>query len=206
MPQTPPDLSAYDFTDFKRRVWRMTDAEFYDYYDRVYREVGFFDYTLTNLEHFVQWIRGDFLEVGCSSGQTLRAVCAACNRCVGADICDYALEIARRGNGRRRIEYVKCDAEKELPFSDGEFDCVLCGHTLEHLRDPKAAVDELFRVSRGSVVVVIPLQGPEQRWKKTNLHIQFWPTVESFEDFCGRKAWESRVVRDGTCGVMRFRV
>ena len=51
--------------------------------------------------------------------------------------------------------YVQVDDVYDLPFKDGEFDTVLCSHTIEHVDDPEAMYRELKRVG-GSVTIVIP--------------------------------------------------
>ena len=62
----------------------------------------------------------------------------------------------------RRIEANGVEARlgdgQELPFEDGEFDCVLCFETLEHVESPQRLLEELARVCRrdGRVFVSIP--------------------------------------------------
>ena len=197
--------SDIDFTEFKKRVWEMGDEEFYEAYDDAFKNIGFFDYTLTNLEYFEDWIYGDLLEVGCSAGLVLKAIRKRCKRCVGIDVSSHALKEAVR-TLPSDIELFKADVEKPLFFPDRSFDTVLCGHTLEHLRKPSKAISEMKRVCRDRIIVLIPLQGKKQRWKKTNMHIQFWPTIESFEKFFGSNATDSLVLREGTLAIMKFEV
>ena len=45
----------------------------------------------------------------------------------------------------------------QLPFKDGEFDEVLCSHTLEHVEDPQAFWDELNRVGKRVTLILPPL-------------------------------------------------
>jgi SAM-dependent methyltransferase len=44
-----------------------------------------------------------------------------------------------------------------LPFSDRQFDSVLCSHTIEHVEDPDRFLDELRRVGEKVVLVLPPL-------------------------------------------------
>ncbi|MGC9467671.1 MAG: class I SAM-dependent methyltransferase [Anaerolineae bacterium] len=44
-----------------------------------------------------------------------------------------------------------------LPFPTGQFDNVLCSHTLEHVEDPEAFYRELRRVGRNVTIVLPPL-------------------------------------------------
>lgn len=206
--QEPPSIPAeFDATEFKRKVWSMTSKEFYKTYDDVFREVGLFDYTLTNFRFFQRWITGNFLEVGCGGGRTLRAVKTLCpvKRCIGLDTSGYASSVARTILPKG-VEVLRGDAETGLPFKDESFNTVLCGHTLEHLRYPDKAVEEIKRVSTRNrhIIILIPLQGESERWKKTNLHIQFWPTIPDFEGFFGSKVNRALNLRSGTLAIMLF--
>jgi len=44
-----------------------------------------------------------------------------------------------------------------LPFTDKQFDTVLCSHTIEHVDDPAAMFRELRRVGRSVTIVIPPL-------------------------------------------------
>lgn len=51
--------------------------------------------------------------------------------------------------------FVLLDSIEHLPFRDGEFETVLCSHTIEHVEDPERFFEELQRVG-GEVTLVIP--------------------------------------------------
>jgi len=73
--------------------------------------------------------------------------------------------------------------------SDNEFDSILLLEVLEHLEDPAAALREIFRVARHSVVVSVPNE-PLWRilnfmrgkywsdWGNTPGHINHWSRAE----------------------------
>lgn len=196
-------MSGFDYAEFKRRVRSMTDDEFYRSYDDVFRAVGLRDYTATNLDVLGPWIHGDLLDVGCAAGGFLDAVRGRCRSVAGVDVSEYALCEARKAlSGRAHL--LQADVERRLPFADGEFDVVVCGFCFEHFRRPRAAADEMIRVCRGQVIVLIPLQTKEQADLKENLHINFWPTTSEFEEWWGRKAIDALTLRNGTLGVLRF--
>ncbi|MEM0898049.1 MAG: methyltransferase domain-containing protein [Verrucomicrobiota bacterium] len=53
--------------------------------------------------------------------------------------------------------YVHVDDIYELPFRTGQFEHVLCSHTLEHVEDPEAFFQELSRVAKEVTIVLPPL-------------------------------------------------
>ena len=53
--------------------------------------------------------------------------------------------------------FVQIDNIAHLPFADGQFERVLCSHTVEHVDDPDALDRELRRVGREVVYVLPPL-------------------------------------------------
>jgi ubiquinone/menaquinone biosynthesis C-methylase UbiE len=70
------------------------------------------------------------------------------------------------------ITCVEASIER-LPFDDGQFDTVVCTHTLEHVQHLQRAVDELRRVARRRLIVVVPRQRP---YRYTfSLHVNFFP-------------------------------
>lgn len=55
------------------------------------------------------------------------------------------------------------DWEKEsIPFEDKSFDTVICLDTMEHVNDIHKSIEDLFRVSKHSVIISLP-----NCWKKT---------------------------------------
>lgn len=58
----------------------------------------------------------------------------------------------------KNIDYITIDIESpladvkadicNLPFKDNEFDVILCNHVLEHVKDDKKAMSELYRVMK----------------------------------------------------------
>ena len=51
---------------------------------------------------------------------------------------------------------VQCDLEKRLPFKDNSYDVVTALDVLEHLENPHAALKELCRVAKKSVMISLP--------------------------------------------------
>jgi 2-polyprenyl-3-methyl-5-hydroxy-6-metoxy-1,4-benzoquinol methylase len=78
---------------------------------------------------------GRVLELGCSSGYVSERLAANGNAVVGVEFDPGAAEAARAHC--ERVEMGDLEA-MELPGAPGEYDAVVCGDILEHLRDPRA--------------------------------------------------------------------
>ena len=91
------------------------------------------------------------LDIGCGTGRF--AEYASIPWMVGVDISDYLLAKARR----RMPFLIKAQAE-QLPFKDGLFDRAICSEVLEHTPDPRALLEESWRVLRegGILIVTVP--------------------------------------------------
>ncbi len=103
---------------------------------------------LARLER-VGLLRADpsILDVGAAQGQFLIACARRSLRAVGVEpsrqACAVALQLARREGAE--IDIREGSAES-LPFGDGDFDFVHANSVVEHVRDPRSAFDEAYRV------------------------------------------------------------
>jgi ubiquinone/menaquinone biosynthesis C-methylase UbiE len=85
------------------------------------------------------------------------------------------------------VQWYEANIE-QLPFGNGEFDSVICTHTLEHVRNLTKAVDELRRVAR-RMLIVVPHQRP---YKNTfDLHLNFFPYSHSLLSALGKTPAEA---------------
>ncbi|MCX8043075.1 MAG: class I SAM-dependent methyltransferase [Desulfobacterota bacterium] len=100
------------------------------------------------IPEWAQWI----LDVGCGSGDVLRALTAA-RQHLHAIGCDSSYVACIRAP-----QPVICAALPTLPFRDKSFDVVVCLEVLEHLDEEQyvAAVREVDRLARYSVVIGVP--------------------------------------------------
>ena len=83
------------------------------------------------------------LDLGCRSGAVTRHFTDG-NHVVGVDVDRVALDAA----SLLGIETVLADIEQPLPFADADFDAVVAGELLEHVRFPDNVVSEVARVLR----------------------------------------------------------
>jgi len=87
---------------------------------------------------------------------------------LGKDILDIGVYYPRRwlGDGYITVGEHEEDTKGDLlalPFHEHAFDGVICSEVLEHCVDPRAAVDELYRVLKpgGLLLVTSPMCWPE---------------------------------------------
>lgn len=89
-----------------------------------------------------------------------------------------ALDIVLPKQRNKEIKYVRGSLTK-LPFENDTFDTVICTHALEHIKYVKEAVEELRRVCKERLIIVIPRQ---REYRYTfDLHINFYPYLYCVE-------------------------
>lgn len=106
--------------------------------------------------------RGRVLDVGCGRGVLLRAFARAGYEAHGVEI-SAAAATGVEAFAELRIAPRLADAG----YPDGFFDAVILWHVLEHLRDPRGAIAEAFRILRpqGRLVVAVPnFMSAQARW------------------------------------------
>lgn len=111
---------------------------------------------------------------------------------VGCGRCALISEISKKGYAITAVDIIITEEIKEkfpvitfmqanvnsLPFKNNTFDTVICTHTLEHVQDLFSGINELRRVCRKRLIIVVPKQRP---YKYTfDLHIHFFPYKSSF--------------------------
>jgi SAM-dependent methyltransferase len=98
---------------------------------------------------------GPMLDVGCGPGAHARELPGFV---VGTDIAPGMLRVAAERGG---VALAEADLDRGLPFADGTFAGALALLVLQHVVDPRVAVDELRRVlQRGAPFVLsVPAKG-----------------------------------------------
>ncbi len=130
------------------------------------------------------------LEVGAGEGVISQKLHSRFGSAVGLDLPDAGLRAEWRS--RPGPAYLHGDAEN-LPFTDKQFDLVVCVEVLEHLTDPAAGLRELARVSSRHLLLSVPrepyFQGSNlitgrypKAFGNTPGHLNHW-TKSSFQRF-----------------------
>lgn len=149
---------------------------------------------LKNIREFSKQVSGNkLLEVGSGEGFVLSAILEKQNfQATALDPNESALMLLKQRlpQVETRNGYVE-----KLPFDDNSFDIVVCCEVLEHLEDPKKALQELKRVGKEYFILSVPnepwfsmanfLRGKNlSRWGCDSEHIQKW-SFKKFLKFIG---------------------
>lgn len=146
-----------------------------EFYDRVA------DYCVPQLVRSASEPAGfRLIDVGCGTGHFLLALrrrVGDAGELSGLDFSSAA--IARARNVVPDATFTEADIY-EIPFPDDSFDFVTSLETLEHLKTPRVALDEMVRICKptGRMVITVP-NADEDEWKG---HVNFW-TVDTLSEF-----------------------
>lgn len=164
-------------SSFKKNIFKKEDMSAY-YGDQELSDVGLQKVVMSFIIARINFIEkvltedeiatGTFVDLGDSSGIFLKAFG---KHGVSLNISKEALKnIKAKG-----IEGIKAGIDR-LPFKDNSVDHVLLFETLEHLPNPIAALQEIYRICRKSLFVSIP------HVSKTNIReFNYAPTKPIYE-------------------------
>ena len=159
------------FFSFKERAMEASGQEIHEVYlatadVHLRRETDLNEQCIAGIKANV--VGTTVLDVGCGRGYLADQLSRAGLAVTG---CDFRIpDEVRARFPHIRFEHAQAEA---LPFAHGAFDTVICTHTLEHVQNLTAALDELRRVTRRRLIVVVPRQRP---YRYTfDLHLHFFP-------------------------------
>lgn len=89
------------------------------------------------------------IDIGCGNGYWLSKIDGEKYSITGCDV-NNRMVYSNTSFFEGRIE--------NLPFEDNSFDLVTCHHTLEHISDIKLAINELKRIAKKQIMIVVPKQ------------------------------------------------
>lgn len=148
--------------------------------------------TLDRVQRYVQ--RGMLLDLGCWLGFLLDEARARGWATVGVEPSVFASEFARQRLGLD----VRTDDlfAAELPLA--RFDAVILGDVIEHLSDPRAALDQIASLTRPGAVLQLSLPDAGSRlarvmgrrwWSVIPTHVQYF-TRRSITTLLTRHGWQ----------------
>jgi len=100
------------------------------------------------------------LDFGCGHGLFLPTLSTYYKKVTGVDIRDLPqTKTMLERLGCKNVEVLKMDGT-DLKFKDGSFDVVFCADVLEHFKDLKRPLKEIFRVLKpgGKIIINSPLE------------------------------------------------
>jgi SAM-dependent methyltransferase len=168
------------YLDFKERAPYMSEQEFRDTYvvsseTAISRPTDLNRASVALIESHVQGT--NIIDVGCGRGY-LAGLLSDRYKVTGVDIV-IPEDVRKR---YAAVQFQEANVES-LPFADGEFDTVICSHTLEHVRNLPLAIRELRRIGR-KLIIVVPRQRPYLY--TFDLHLNFFPYLFSLPQVMGK--------------------
>lgn len=128
------------------------------------RFLGFyFNYLFSPISKYVGEIKaGNVLDVGCAYGFMLQKFSDSFQK-FGVDVSEYAINEARKRLPTSEFEVG--NIEDELPFKKEFFDIVLMNDVVEHLENPKAALENIWKTLKkgGILYITTPNLNPIRR-------------------------------------------
>ncbi len=170
--------------EFKEQYPFLTDDEIGKYYELI-KDVPInkrkTDLNKKSLNYILNNIIGNkIIDVACGRGFLIEKISQ--NLETRGEF--YGVDIIVPSNKNVNIKFLEGNITS-LPFRNKEFDTVICTHALEHVRDAKKAFEEIMRIARRRVIIVVPCQ---REYKYTpDLHINFFPYMYRFKEFIGIK-------------------
>jgi ubiquinone/menaquinone biosynthesis C-methylase UbiE len=161
------------FMEYKKKAFLLSEGEFNDYYklleDRhIKRET---DLNKKTIKYIIDNITGEtVLDLACGRGYLVKLLSRLFpgKMIFGMDI--IIPEIADIPDNLQ----LRAGNIEAIDFPDKYFDTVICAHTLEHVQNIDIAINELRRVCRKKLIIVVPRQ---REYKYTfDLHLHFFPT------------------------------
>lgn len=158
------------FFEFKEEAPRMSKAVLRRTYIEaasafVARETDLNRACINEIER--QTLGPKVLDIGCGRGYLAKRLAQTYDVTAADLIVDPRLKTSYP-----HIHFCEADVEA-LPFRDHQFDTVISAHTLEHTSMIHLAVQELRRVARRRLIIVVPKQ---RYYKYTfDLHLHFFP-------------------------------
>lgn len=172
------------FMNFKENVLKLNSNEIVQYYKELspYHINRQTDLNKKSLDYIFNNIEGEhILDISCGSGFLAKEIVKKYNfkKVIGIDFI-----ISDQIKTCTNPKFIEASIEK-IPFPDNSFDTVICAHTLEHVIDINLAIQELRRVCKKKLIIILPRQ---RNYKFTfDLHVHFFPYKYSVLSLMGNK-------------------
>lgn len=166
---------------FKEKAPYLSEKEFARYYKElastfVERKTDLNEECVTEILSNLQG--KTILEVGCGKGFLSKLIAQDQKYQI------TGIDIHPPSKNFKNLHFVSGNIEN-LPFASKSFDTVICTHTLEHVQDLAKSIQELKRVTKKRLIIVVPKQRP---YRYTfDLHLHFFPYPYTLEQVVNGK-------------------
>ncbi|WP_341885629.1 class I SAM-dependent methyltransferase [Synechococcus sp. UW140] len=174
-----PKVSTAGIIEFHRSPERWSDSSFVK---ACYQKVGTpiarkTDLNKECIEYIVRTISGKaILDAGAGLGHLTSLL--SLNESNQVTALEFKVSTQLQKLESHNIKICQGSIENSLPFKDSQFDVVICTHVLEHIVNLKAAINELRRISKERLVIVVPLQTPSRY--TPDLHMRYFMYPKNF--------------------------
>lgn len=164
--------------DFREKLLTMTPEELQALYNEMgkWEPVREADTTPNQMAFVLQTIIGPrVLEIGCGNGRLSAQLAEKGFEVTACDLkADWTARLQEEFTDKGlHLRFQVANAES-LPWPDASFDTVVSTHTLEHIPNLSRCLEEIRRVVRRRVIIVVPCQ----KYKRYTIdtHVHFFPT------------------------------
>tara|TARA_Y100000816_G_scaffold263205_1_gene221388 strand:- start:194 stop:811 length:618 start_codon:yes stop_codon:yes gene_type:complete len=167
--------------NFKTEILKISDNELIDIYSNLDsrsrdRKTDLNNKTIKKINSIISTNSENLIDVGCGNGFLLNKIKLPLSK-FG---CDVFEEDKYKNN--QTFNYSTQNI-KRLKFKDSFFDTVICCHTIEHIPDINSAVNELKRIAKREIIIVVPKQ--RFYFYTLDLHLHFFPDRFSIINLIG---------------------
>ena len=127
---------------------------------------------------------GRLLEIGAGAGNTILSLLDSYDEIVGVDLSAPRAAAMQKmfSDISNKVSIVEGDIEKGIHFSDASFDKIICNAVIEHLIDPIASLQEIYRILKpgGSAIIGTPNMA---KWsRRIKLLFGYFPATASLDE------------------------
>ena len=167
--------------NFKTEILKIPDQELLNIYTDIDsrsrdRKTDLNNNTIKKINSIISSKSENLIDVGCGNGFLLNKIKLPLSK-FGCDVFDE-----NKYKNSQTFKYSKQNI-KSLKFKDNFFDTVICCHTIEHIPDINSAVNELKRIAKREIIIVVPKQ--RFYFYTLDLHLHFFPDRFSIINLIG---------------------
>ena len=167
--------------NFKSEILKISDEELMNIYSDLEsrsrdRKTDLNNNTIKKINSIISSESENLIDVGCGNGFLLNKIKLPLSK-FGCDVFDES-----KFKNNQDFNYSTQNI-KNLKFKDSFFDTVICCHTIEHIPDINSAVNELKRIAKKEIIIVVPKQ--RFYFYTLDLHLHFFPDRFSIINLIG---------------------